>query len=310
MFADFHFDEFLPLFQAPLLKDDPAESLCPVVSGAGSLSLGHGLISHARATCPVPLFSWWQTDRYHLSRPPPWPGPRSAKAEDGGCPERRRCRQRSRCPSRPGKRDSPAGSGDLSQRVGGEAPTHAAPLGSCVEVLSLGLRSRGWENVPRGRLMTCRTCICVEAPGVQPPGCRGCCGRATGRTSHGFPLQNVLRVGKGLLLVLRASSVLLRPVRGPGAPTPRWRTCPVPPGWRGSPGTVVRDAGQRWTSAPRPAKGLPRLDTGCNGGAFSSPQAQSVLHLLPSVHTWPLFLLWGEKRSRTRPQSSSNGERE
>ena len=55
MFADFHFDEFLPLFQAPLLKDDPAESLCPVVSGAGSLSLGHGLISHAWATVSLAM---------------------------------------------------------------------------------------------------------------------------------------------------------------------------------------------------------------------------------------------------------------
>lgn len=91
----------------------------------------------------------------------------------------------------------------------------------------------------------------------------------------------------------------------------------APGGWRepvplsgGTLGTVVRDAGQRWTSAPCPAKGLPRLDRGSNGGEFSSFQAQSVLHLLPSVHTWPLFLLWGERRPRTRLQSSSNGERE
>lgn len=234
MFADFHFDKFLPLFQAPLLKDDPAENLCPVVSGAGSLAQGHGLMSHARATCPVPLFSWWQTDRHHPSRPPPWQAPWSSKAEDGGYPERRSYCQRAHCPSSPGKWGLPHRE-QRPQPTGGQRSSYTCrTLGSCVEMLTLGLCSRGWENVPRGRLITCRTRICVEAPGIQPPGSRGCCGRATGHTSHGLPLQNVLRVGKGLPLVLRASSVHLRPVRGPGVPTHCWRTCPVPPGGGGS----------------------------------------------------------------------------
>lgn len=101
-----------------------------------------------------------------------------------------------------------------------------------------------------------------------------------------------------------------------GSHAPPENMASAPGGWREPVplsvwgGAVVRDAGQRWTSAPCPAKGLPRSDRGCNGGEFSSLQAQSVLHLLPSVHTWPLFLLWGERRPRTRLQSSSNGERE